>query len=48
MLTEVLGVTSKCFLEKIISQANNALISEGNVFHNLGAATWNDLTPRMS
>ena len=25
-----------------------ALISESNVFHDLGAATWNDLSPRMS
>lgn len=28
------------------SQLLNAAISEGNGFHYLGAATWNDLSPR--
>ena len=39
-------VRVNCSFEKII-MALIALISEGNVFHNLVAATWNDLSSRV-
>ena len=40
-------VRLNCFFEKIIT-SNCSYFRERNVFHKLGAATWNDLSPSHS